>query len=83
MRTHAWHTCATCRGDRVERARLVKAPNEKCFGVQIATNQISEGAAAAALAKEAGASFVDLNCGCPIYGARHGLCIACVAVVCT
>ncbi|KAI8466352.1 MAG: dihydrouridine synthase-domain-containing protein [Monoraphidium minutum] len=62
------------KGDRVERARLVKAPNEACFGVQIATNQISEGVAAAKLAKEAGASFVDLNCGCPIREAtRRGL----------
>ncbi|KIZ02031.1 tRNA-dihydrouridine synthase 3 [Monoraphidium neglectum] len=62
------------KGDRVERARLVKAPNESCFGVQIATNQISEGVAAAKLAKEAGASFVDLNCGCPIREAtRRGL----------
>jgi tRNA-dihydrouridine synthase 3 len=42
---------------------MVRAPNEPCFGVQIATNQISEGVRAAALAKEAGASFVDLNCG--------------------
>ncbi|GBF87930.1 tRNA-dihydrouridine synthase [Raphidocelis subcapitata] len=62
------------KGDRVERARLVRAPNEACFGVQIATNQISEGVRAAQLAKEAGASFVDLNCGCPIHEAtRRGL----------
>jgi len=52
----------------VERARLLKAPNEGCFGVQIATNQISEGVRAAQMAKDAGASFIDLNCGCPIYG---------------
>jgi hypothetical protein len=43
-----------CRGDRVERARLYKAGNERCFGVQIATNNIAEGVAAAKLAQEAG-----------------------------
>lgn len=43
-----------CRGDRVERARLYKAPNEPCFGVQIATNNIAEGVKAAMLAQEAG-----------------------------
>lgn len=42
------------RGDRVERARLYKASNERCFGVQIATNNIAEGVAAAKLAQEAG-----------------------------
>lgn len=62
------------KGDRVERARLRKAANEGCFGLQIATNNVSEGVAAARLAHEAGASFVDLNCGCPIYEAtRRGL----------
>ncbi len=59
---------ATHRGDRVERARLYKAANEGCFGVQIATKIIAEGVAAAALAKEAGARWLDINCGCPIYG---------------
>jgi hypothetical protein len=42
------------RGDRVERARLYKAANERCFGVQIATKTIAEGVAAAKLAQEAG-----------------------------
>ncbi len=43
-------------------------------GAQIATNQIAEGIKAAELAKEAGATWVDLNCGCPIYEAtRRGL----------
>jgi hypothetical protein len=60
------------RGDRVERARLYKATNEACFGVQIATNAIHEGVAAAKLAAEAGASWIDLNCGCPIYGETLG-----------
>mmetsp|Transcript_18554 Transcript_18554/g.27163 ORF Transcript_18554/g.27163 Transcript_18554/m.27163 type:complete len:474 (+) Transcript_18554:38-1459(+) len=62
------------KGDRIERARLRSAPNEQIFGVQIATNQIDEGVNAIALAAEAGADFVDLNCGCPIYEAtRRGL----------
>lgn len=39
----------------MERARLYKAANETCFGVQIATNNIAEGVAAAKLAQEAGA----------------------------
>ena len=43
-------------------------------GVQIATNIIDEGVRAGLLAAEAGASFVDLNCGCPIHEAsRRGL----------
>lgn len=50
----------------MERARLYKAVNETCFGVQIATKVIDEGVAAAKLAQEAGAAWVDLNCGCPI-----------------
>ena len=37
-------------------------------GVQIATKQIDEGVKAAHMAAEAGADWVDLNCGCPIYG---------------
>lgn len=40
-----------------------------CFaGVQIATKQIDEGVAAGLMAAEAGATWLDLNCGCPIYG---------------
>eukprot|EP00816_Leptocylindrus_hargravesii_P010221 CAMPEP_0196822864 /NCGR_PEP_ID=MMETSP1362-20130617/85075_1 /TAXON_ID=163516 /ORGANISM="Leptocylindrus danicus, Strain CCMP1856" /LENGTH=436 /DNA_ID=CAMNT_0042202541 /DNA_START=326 /DNA_END=1636 /DNA_ORIENTATION=+ len=62
------------KNDRIEQARLRRAPNEKFFGVQIATNQIDEGTKAIAMAAEAGADFVDLNCGCPIYEAtRRGL----------
>ena len=62
------------KGDRVERARLRKAPTETCFGLQIATNNVSEGLAAARLAADAGAAFIDLNCGCPIFEAtRRGL----------
>lgn len=48
------HRLHTLRGDRVERARLKMAPNEHCFGVQIATKTIAEGVAAAKLAQEAG-----------------------------
>ena len=62
------------KGDRKESARLRRAPNEGFFGVQIATNNVEEGVDAAKLAAEAGAHFVDLNCGCPIYEAtRRGL----------
>ena len=39
-------------------------------GVQIATKQIDEGIAAGRMAAEAGATWLDLNCGCPIYGAH-------------
>ena len=37
-------------------------------GVQIATNIIDEGVKAGNLAADAGATWLDLNCGCPIYG---------------
>ena len=55
-----------CKGDRREKARLRRPEAETLFGAQIATNQISEGVAACVLAEEAGAAWVDLNCGCPI-----------------
>ena len=55
-----------CKGDRREQARLRRPEAETLFGAQIATNQISEGVAACVLAEEAGAAWVDLNCGCPI-----------------
>lgn len=62
------------KGDKVERARLYKAPEERCYGFQIATKVISEGLESAKLAEEAGARFLDLNCGCPIYEAsKRGL----------
>lgn len=62
------------KGDRVEKARLYKASNEACFGVQVATNNIAEGVKAAAAAQAAGASWIDINCGCPIYEAtRRGM----------
>jgi len=63
------------KGDAVERARLRRAPNEECFGVQIATNNVEEGRKAMELITRAEtADFVDLNCGCPIREAtRRGL----------
>jgi len=62
------------KGDAVEKARLRRSPKERMFGVQIATNQIEEGCDAIRMAHKAGADFVDLNCGCPIYEAtRRGL----------
>ena len=62
------------KGDAVEQARLRRANNEQCYGVQIATNGISEGVEAIKEAEKAGADFCDLNCGCPIYEAtRRGL----------
>jgi tRNA-dihydrouridine synthase 3 len=62
------------KGDPKERTRLRRADNEKFYGVQIATNVIDEGVKAGKMAAEAGADWVDLNCGCPIYEAtRRGL----------
>ncbi|KAL3140160.1 hypothetical protein ABBQ38_004437 [Trebouxia sp. C0009 RCD-2024] len=62
------------KGNVVERTHLRQAANEDCFGVQIATKQIEEGIAAGLMAAEAGATWLDLNCGCPIYEAtRRGL----------
>ena len=62
------------KNDPREKALLRRAPNERLYGVQLATNQISEGVRAGVLAAEAGADWVDLNVGCPIYEAtRRGL----------
>lgn len=60
--------------NRHEKARLRRAANEKCFGAQIATKTIDEGMRAGAMAKEAGASWLDLNCACPIYEATRRGC---------
>jgi tRNA-dihydrouridine synthase 3 len=51
---------------RSEFALIRRAPDEPCFGVQLAGNKPDELAWAAALAEERGADFVDLNLGCPI-----------------
>ncbi|KAK3241816.1 hypothetical protein CYMTET_48452 [Cymbomonas tetramitiformis] len=62
------------KGAKMERARLYRAPSEKCFGVQIACKQIAEGARAAELVSASGAQWIDLNCGCPtIEVSRRGL----------
>jgi tRNA-dihydrouridine synthase 3 len=51
---------------RSEFALIRRAPDEPCFGVQLAGNKPDELAWAAALAEERGADFVDFNLGCPI-----------------
>lgn len=51
------------KGDKVERARLVKDQNEGLYGFQIATKMISEGVDASKIAAESGARWLDLNCG--------------------
>ena len=51
---------------RPEFALIRRAPDEPCFGVQLAGNNPDELGWAAGLAEERGASFVDLNLGCPI-----------------
>lgn len=68
------------KGCPVERARLRRADNEKCFGVQIATNNVEEGVAAMQMIQQhahkynSPVDFIDLNCGCPIHEAtRRGL----------
>jgi tRNA-dihydrouridine synthase 3 len=57
-----------------EFALIRRAPDEPCFGVQLAGNRPDEIAWAAALAEARGADFVDLNLGCPIdHFTRKGL----------
>jgi len=51
---------------RSEFALIRRAPDEPCFGVQLAGNKPEELAWAAALVEARGADFVDLNLGCPI-----------------
>src|SRR5262249_29951438 len=51
---------------RGEFALLRRAPEEPCFGVQLAGNRPDEMAWAAALAEARGGEFVDLNLRCPI-----------------
>jgi len=59
---------------RSEFALLRRAPDEPCFGVQLAGNKPDEVAWAAALAEARGADFIDLNLGCPIdHFTRMGL----------
>lgn len=57
-----------------EFALIRRAPNEPCFGVQLAGNKPEEMAWAAALVESRGADFIDLNLGCPIdHFTRMGL----------
>ena len=51
---------------RSEFALIRRAPDEPCFGVQLAGNQPDEMGWAAALVASRGAEFVDVNLGCPI-----------------
>lgn len=51
---------------RGEMVLLRRAPEETCFGVQLAGRKPDQLADAARVAEDAGASFVDLNLGCPI-----------------
>jgi tRNA-dihydrouridine synthase 3 len=51
---------------RSEFALIRRAPDEPCFGVQLAGNKPDELGWAAGLAEQRGADFVDLNLGCPI-----------------
>ena len=59
---------------RGEFALIRRAPDEPCFGVQLAGNQPDEMAWAAMLVESRGADFVDINLGCPIdHFTRKGL----------
>lgn len=51
---------------RGEFALIRRAPDEPCFGVQLAGNRPDEMAWAAALVEARGGDFVDVNLGCPI-----------------
>lgn len=51
---------------RGEYALIRRAPEEPCFGVQLAGTDPEEMAWAAALVEERGADFVDVNLSCPI-----------------
>jgi len=59
---------------RGEYALIRRAPDETCFGVQLAGTDPEEMAWAAALVEERGADFVDVNLSCPIdFFTRKGL----------
>jgi tRNA-dihydrouridine synthase 3 len=61
-----------------EFALIRRFPGEPCFGVQLAGTNPEEIAWASQLAESKGASFVDINFGCPIdYFTRKGLGAAC------
>jgi tRNA-dihydrouridine synthase 3 len=54
------------KGRKGEFALIVRAKNERFFGVQLAGFNAESLAEAAKLAEAKGADFVDVNCGCPI-----------------
>lgn len=54
------------KGKRQEMALLRRAPEETCFGVQLADRNPPQLAEATRIAVDRGADFVDLNLGCPI-----------------
>lgn len=57
-----------------ELALLRKHPDETCFGAQIAASKPHDAILAGNAAAERGASWVDLNCGCPIHDiVRRGM----------
>jgi tRNA-dihydrouridine synthase 3 len=56
------------KGGAVERAQLRHHEEEPLFGVQISARVPELAVRAASVAVEAGASYVDLNMGCPIDG---------------
>jgi tRNA-dihydrouridine synthase 3 len=55
------------RGKGREPALLRHHASEDRFGVQLAAKSMEEAGEATRIACDAGAQFVDLNCGCPIY----------------
>lgn len=62
------------RRSKSELALLRKHPEETCFGAQVAASKASDAIAAGLAAVERGASWVDLNCGCPIHDiVRRGM----------
>ena len=62
------------RGSRSELALLRKHPDEELFGVQLAARQPQEAVQAARIAIDRGASFIDINAGCPIHDVvRRGM----------
>lgn len=79
------HGCKTTMGEmayayqvvrrsKSELALLRKHAEETCFGAQIAASRPADAIAAGLAAVERGASWVDLNCGCPIHDiVRRGM----------
>lgn len=62
------------KGERRELALLRRHPSEQLFGVQLAAKEAAEAREAALRAVDQGASFIDINCGCPIHDTtRRGL----------